>query len=93
MWQQSHLVQQYLAAVWGEVLQSGQSFAEDLEQAALHRQQGLLLHLLPLPSVQHRLLGRGLGQGPQALWVGQGARGQGLTVLSLRRRGGEEVRR
>lgn len=50
--QSTDLVQENLAAVWGEVLQRGECFAQDLQQTALHRQQSLLLSLLSarLPS-------------------------------------------
>lgn len=74
------LVQQYLAAVWSEVLQSGQRFAEDLQQAALHRQQGLLLRLLSLPSTG-RLFRRGLGA---PLCPGEGTRGQRFAIFGLK---------
>ncbi len=75
------LVQEYLAAVWSEVLQSCQGFAEDLQKTALHSQQGLLLGFLSLPSTWC-LFRRGLG-GP--LCPGKGTRGQRLTVFSLRK--------
>lgn len=78
---QSDLVQEDLAAVWGEVLQSGQGFAEDLQKAALHSEQGLLLSLLPLPST--RCLFGGCLWGPMA--SGEGARGQRLTIFNLRK--------
>lgn len=48
----NHLVQKNLAAVWSEVLQSCERFAQDLQQTALHSQQSLLLSFLSsrLPS-------------------------------------------
>lgn len=79
------LVQEYLAAVWSEVLQSSQSFTEDLQQAALHGQQRLLLSLLPLSSSSCCGISRIFIQG---LWgaLRPGPRGQRLTILRLHRK-------
>lgn len=75
----SHLVQYYLAAVGSEVLQRGQSLTEDLQQAALHHQQGLLLRLLPLPAPS---FGCRFG-GRLRISLGTGGGGQRLPILGL----------
>lgn len=75
------LVQQNLAAVRSEVLHSRQGFAENLHEAALHRQQGLLLGLFPLASTRC-FFGRGLGG---SLSPGEGNGRQRFSVFSLKR--------
>lgn len=75
------LVQENLAAVWSEVLQSRQGFAEDLQKTALHSQQGLLLGFLPLSSACC-LFRRGLWG---LLSPGKRTGGQRLAVFSLRK--------
>ncbi|KPP78764.1 CDK5 regulatory subunit-associated protein 2-like [Scleropages formosus] len=71
-----------LATVRCEVLQGGQRLAQDLEQAALYRQQCLLLSLITLPDSNHstcRLFGGGLWS---TLSSGEGS--LGLSSKQLR---------
>lgn len=77
---QGDLVKKNLAAVWSEVLQGCQGFAEDFQKTALHSQQGFLLGFLSLPSTC-RLFRRGL-RGP--LCPRKGSRGQRLTIFGLK---------
>lgn len=67
------------------MLQCGQRLAEDLQQAALHSQQRLLLNLLPLTAsaTTFRFLGCRL-RGP--LGSGQWRWGQRLAILCLFKR-------
>lgn len=81
MFKQADLVQEYLAAVWSEVLQCCQGFTEDLQKTALHSQQGLLLSFLSLPA-SCCLFRRGLRR---PLRPGERTRWQRLTVFSLKK--------
>lgn len=80
----TNLVQKDLAAVWSEVLQSCECFAQYLQQTTLHRQQGLLLSLLPsrLPSTSW-LLRRGVRR---PLCSRQRAGGQRFSIFNLEKK-------